>query len=99
MKLSDGVPQFRENIATRFDDEHELRRILDFVFPPVDAARAGKNVDARGQPLFNQVPRKPLRLLFGFTRGEDDDLVSHRMRISFREDAEIEKARAAVARA
>jgi hypothetical protein len=31
------------------------------------------------------MPREPLRLLFGFTSGEDDDLVSHHMRISLRQ--------------
>jgi len=85
MKMGNGIAQPDEDVAARFDDQHKLRSVFNFVFPSIDAARAGKNVNARSQPLFDKMPRETLRLLFGFTRGEDDDLVSHHMRISLRQ--------------
>lgn len=82
MKLSDRLAQFFKNVASRFDDQHHFRRLLDLTLPSIEAAGAGKNVHARGEAMFNQVASKLRSLFLGVACGEHDDLVSHHMRIS-----------------
>jgi hypothetical protein len=82
MKVHDRGAQPIENVASGFDHENRLRRVLDLTLPVIETLSAGKNRSARGQPMLDQVPGNLRRLFLRIARGEYDDLVSHHTRIS-----------------
>ena len=52
MKVSNGVAQFVKDVAARLNDQHDLRCLLDFTLPSIEALGARKYVHAGGEPMF-----------------------------------------------
>ena len=50
---------------------------LDGAFPSIDGPHRGKNVDARGKSLFDQLRREFFDVPFNRKGGEDNDEISH----------------------